>query len=200
MSRVDSSGAVAGVVSTAVAAEAFTRAVADAYLDYDKGYGGVVAPDFVGGMAAVTLVANTAYWVRFRPSRNMTVTAIRYIVSTAAGSNDNVDVGIYNGTTRAKIVSAGATASKLNATGPQSISISASLTAGTAYYAGISCGTIGSTAAVLSGNELLYWELPTLFGTSAPALIQGTQATSHPLPATAVVNSASAAPFLAVMG
>lgn len=198
--NVASQKATKAYTDTAIFVEAVARGTADGALDYDRGYGGVVAPDFVGGMAAVTLSANVAYWVRFRASRAMTVTAIRFIVSTAAGSNDNVDVGIYNGTTRAKIVSAGATAGKLNATGPQSVAISTSLTAGTAYYAGISCGAIGTSAAILAGNELLYWELPKLFGTAAPVLIQGTQNTAHPLPATAVVNSASAAPFLAIMG
>ena len=165
----------------------FVEQVARTYADTSNGFAGVCGPTglYVAKTAAAqNLTANKAYYVRIYAPRAMTITSVRWLVTTAAGSNDNVDVGIFNGTTGAKIVSSGATAGKLNSTGIQSVSLSTTLAAGTAYYLGLSCGSIGSTAAQVLMTDLAYWEAPKLFGTAMPLLIQGDQTTAHPLPST----------------
>lgn len=186
----------------AVANEAVARALADAALDADDGLPGYLAPSFRGcSTGTLTLVANRSYFARFCPTRAATVTAINFMVTTAASANDNVDVGIYNATTLARVASSGATASKLNATGPQSVALSASLTAGQPYFAAIACGTLGGTAAIVVSGTVTTANAARLFGnTPVDAYTSCHVDSQHPLPSTSgAVTVNASVPFLAVV-
>ena len=155
--------------------------------DKDDGQAGIIAPTQNGNETLnLTMVASTAWFSRFTVSRPMTITLISFGVSTAAGSDDACDVGIYtpSGADLTRVVSAGATIGKLNATGIKTVTIAATtLLPGQVYYAGFSCGTITTTAAVLGGATFGASNYNAMFGTSVPQLIFATKATSHPLPA-----------------
>lgn len=149
------------------------------------------------GAAVMTLVATRAHIVRFVPPRNIQVVSIAFGVSTAAGSDDSCDVGLYDAA-YAKIVTAGATAGKLNGIGVKTIPIVASLLANTVYYAAFSTGTIGTTAAVLAGLTTGGNNTQDLFGTTAGLREFSFQAV-HPLPVTFVPGgSIGVVPLLAV--
>lgn len=171
--------------------------------DRDQGLPGMFAP-LVGvyGVSAQALTASRAYFNRFVPSRNMTVTLIGFNVTTASGSDDACDAGIYtfSGSTLTRVASAGATTGKLNALGPKTLSVSASLTAGTVYYAGFSVGTFGGTAGQLmmasaAGNGGF-----DVFGTALGSTISCFKASSHPLgtPVSSLSTNASTTPLLAI--
>ena len=153
--------------------------------------------------AGVTEVANTVWYVRFRPGRVINATSIAFIVTTAAGANDNVDVGIYNGVSGARIANAGSTAGKLNAAGVQSVPLTAvtSLQPGQTYYVALGTGALGGTAAVLASitSALASVRGGELFGAAYPAAELSTNTNGIPLAATQVAYSAAAAaPLLAI--
>lgn len=158
--------------------------------DRDDGQSGILAPNDPGVSAgSLTAVTTNAYFSRFVPSRSMTIVNIAFAVTTAASVDDPCDVGIYtvSGANLTRVVSAGATSGKLNAGGRQSIAITATtLAAGTVYYAGISFGTIGGTAAVVGGANLGGSAQNTLLGTALPSIVGVAKAASHPLPASVV--------------
>ena len=111
--------------------------------------------------------------------------SISYNVLTAAGSNDNVDVGIYD-SALAKIVSSGSTAGKLNATGRQSVSVTTSnLSAGGIYYVAFACVAVGTTAAILNAAAFYSQTDAMMFGTAAPQL-EAFHMAAGPLPGTLV--------------
>lgn len=166
----------------------------------DYGLAGVIAPMAFGmGASNPNLVANRAYFARFVPSFTFSATKIAFGVQTAASTNDACDVGIYDSTVT-KIVTAGATTGKLNATGLQTVTIAATtLTAGTVYYAAVSCGTLGGTAAQLAMTSHGVANTGDFFGTTAGTQLCGFAATSHPLPVGPVaLSTASAVAYLAV--
>lgn len=164
------------------------------------GLNGVLAPHgtTLQGSGGIAVVANRAYYARFVAPRNMTVTKIAFVTTTASGSDDAVDVGIYkaNGD---KLVSSGATTGKLNATaGVQTVTVAETeLTAGTVYYAALSVGTIGSTAASIAMTTTTA-NLGDIFGTAIGTRMQGVQATAHPLGTTATIATGNQVPLLAV--
>lgn len=149
---------------------------------------GIVPTPTAAGTAALSMTANRAWFCRFVPSRDMTITKAAVHLSTAAGSDDAVDIGIYevSGTTLSRLVSSGATTSKLNST-PGVITVnlaSTTLRTNKIYYVGMSVGTIGSTAAAVIAHSGLAGGFGQLFGTDIPAVECGYAASSHPLPAT----------------
>lgn len=157
---------------------------------YNDGFPGVMAPtapDTLKG--SLTLTANQAQVARFVPQRNMTINTLSFAVTTAAGSDDAVDVGIYGPNSSAgvltRLVSKGATTGLLNSTGVKTVSITATkLVAGTVYYVALSCGTIGTTAATIASNGMNSTIVNALMGSGVPLMIVGSKATSHPLPST----------------
>lgn len=143
--------------------------------DRDFGFPGIIAP--AGGyysVAATALTAQRSYFMRFVPSRNMTIARATFVVTTVSGGNDTIDVGIYtgSGTTMTRVAASGATSGTLNAgTGVKSINLAASLTAETVYYAALAVGTItsGSPALAMASMPGSFGELMTPSGTiSAP--------------------------------
>lgn len=168
--------------------------------DRDQGETGILAPSCPGySRSNLTLVANQAQIGRFVPSRPMSIALISFAVSTAAGSDDACDVGIYNSALTTKIASAGATTGKLNGTGVKTIAVVASLQAGTVYYAALSCGAIGTTAAIIGGGAFTVANYGALFGAGAPNQDAMFLAASHPLPASlAGASGTSTAPLLGI--
>lgn len=160
--------------------------------DRDNGQVGMYAPSspcFLPG--ALTLVANQGRASRFVPSRNMTVTKIAFAVTTAAGSDDPVDVGIYSAA-GAKLVSTGATTGQLNTIGPKSLTVTATtLVARTAYYVALSCGAIGTTAAIVIGASAAGIQAAQLFGTTIGLVEVDAASSVHPLPSTWTVGAIS---------
>lgn len=145
---------------------------------------GIVAPTSAGWtFSTLTLVASTAYVTRFVPFRDIAAVSMMFNVSTAAGADDACDVGIYDATGN-RLVSAGATTGKLNATGNKTVTLAASLPAGAVYYAAFSSGTQGSTAGALRVANFSTATLTQIYGASFPQVDGGSYATSHPLPAT----------------
>ena len=176
-----------------------TRPIVNPAYDRDLGQAGMLAP--VNSISTVNPTANLAYLLRFVPSRNMTITKIAFAVITAAGSDDNVDVGIYNSDLSTKLVSTGDTAGLVNATtGTKTATVaSTSLVAGTIYYVAFAYGTVGSTVATLASAYLATTGVSTIFGSSPPQLLQGTKTASHPLPSSiATPTSVANSPLLAL--
>jgi hypothetical protein len=152
------------------------------------------APGWTGAVGAVS--ANNGRISRFVPTRNMRVKGIGFHVSTAAGANDNFDVGIYD-SALAKIVSSGATAGKLNSTGKKRIDITeTTLIAGQAYYIAGSVGTLGGTAAQIAQANFTQAFVAAFFGATAGLVEADAAATIHPLGATITPAGGSTAGFL----
>lgn len=158
-------------------------------LDGD-GFPGILVPTASGSTRGnVTMVANRAWLTRFVAPRNMTITKLTFAVTTAAGSDDEVDVGIYGphstANTLTRLGSKGATTGQLNTLGLKTITITGvKLVAGTVYYAAISNGAIGTTAATIGGVGLNNTTVNQLMGSTVPLQIVGAKDTSHPLPST----------------
>lgn len=148
-------------------------------VDRDNGQAGIITPGSRGwSMGTQALTANRGYLARFVPSRNMAVTKLAFVVTTNSGTDDPVDVGIYDDT-MTKIVSSGATTGKLNTNGLKTVDITTTnLVAGRVYYAAISANSTATLlcALYISGNGLRY------FGTTPPTLDADQFAASHPLP------------------
>lgn len=153
--------------------------------DRDNGQAGIVAPTAPGWFAnAAAVVAARGYLARVVPSRDIVVTKIGFVVTVAASVDDPVDVGIYDSTLTTLLVSSGATLGKLNAVGNSLVTVATTtLRAGTPYYAALSVGTVGGTAATIG---LAGWGSTLnsrLFGATAGLTEADAKATVHPLPA-----------------
>lgn len=160
------------------------------HIDRDNGQAGILAPSANRfGLAATALVANQAYLLRFVPSRAMAISKLAFRVTTASGTNDPVDVGIYDAA-GTRVVSSGATTSLLNSTGTKTATVATTvLTAGSVYYAALAANS-AATVSFASG-------IGDGFGTAAPAAEVLTKATSYPLPATlSALTAADAGPAL----
>lgn len=170
-------------------------------LDRDNGQAGVYAPMTFGnvGQTTLALTANRAFLGRFTVSRTMTVTKVAFILITAAGADDEVDVAIYS-SALARLGSAGATTGKLTgAAGVRTVDLSASLTlAPGTYYAGFSSGTQGGSAAAVLSNAYGNGNAPDIFGSTAGLRESAYANTSHPLPNPIAFTSAGNVPIMAV--
>lgn len=165
-----------------------------------NGVNGVLAPHgtSIAGTGGVLSVANRAYYARFVAPQNLSITKIAFVTTVAATNNDACDVGIYNAAGE-RIVSSGATSGKLNATaGVQEVTVSSTpITAGSVYYAALSVGAVGGTAATIAMTTAAA-NIGDIFGTATGTRLTAIQATAHPLPATATMASGNQVPLLAV--
>lgn len=144
---------------------------------------GFLVPELRGSLSGTALTASRAYFGRFVPTETITVTGIAFVTSTAAGADDEVDVGIYD-STLTRLVSAGATTGKLTGTGVQRVAITATtLTAGHVYYVAFSSGTQGGTAGQVVMSTLGFAGVGDLFGTVAGVTEYVYKSTAHALPA-----------------
>jgi hypothetical protein len=153
------------------------------------GQNGLIAPQNRVSTANTALVSNSAYGARFTAPRTLTINSISFRVATASGTNDNVDVGIYDDAGN-RLVSSGAVASKLNSTGTKNVPITATkLTVGKDYYAVISAP---STATLVFAATI-----GDAFGTTMGLSESWVKSTAHPLPATiSTVTNTDSAPLL----
>lgn len=161
----------------------------------------LVPPASVYSSAGVAVTASSSYGVRFLCPVNLTITKIAFVLTVAAGSNDNCDVGIFNAAGTTLLVSAGSTAGKLNAAAPsvQSVTVTATaLAAGTVYYAAFASGPIGTTAASMvmtaSGNAIA----GQIMGTAGGLMVLVKQAV-FPLASPLSFGGTSNAPMLALL-
>lgn len=169
--------------------------------DKDNAQAGLIAPTHrVSNNAATAIVASRAYVARFVPSRPMRIISIAFSVSTAAGSDDACDVGIFNAALTTLLTSAGATTGKLNGLGVSNVTFTpVNLAANTVYYAAFSCGTIATTAASLTMSTYTVNNMADLFGNTAGIREQSSQATAHPLTAPFTLGAALVSvPYLAL--
>lgn len=124
---------------------------AGVYGDEFNGQVGALAPSSRGWASISTALstANRLYVARFVPVRDILCARIGFIVSVAAGSNDNCLVGIYDSNGATLLASSLSTASKLNSTGLKAVDLQTPyrLLAGFTYYVGHKIETIGGTAA-----------------------------------------------------
>lgn len=139
-------------------------------------------------MATRALTALTAYEVRYVPKMPRLVTGIRYLVTTAASTDQPIDVGVYaaNGTTR--LASSGAVSGKLNALGWQTVTFTTplQLDPGVTYFINMSGGTPPSAGTVATVYGLANAGSSTAAhqanGTAPPGVEYTSAVTSHPLP------------------
>src|SRR5262249_25461754 len=156
------------------------------------------SPHMCGSLPNIALVAGRAGYARFRPSRNMNITSISFVCQTAAGSDDAVDVGIYNASGN-RIISSGPVTGKVNSIGARTVPLSVSLTGGTTYYAALAAVTpFGSTAASVIHISQGSSAVSVMFSASFGLVELGYMAAGWPLPATLTYAQVSAVPFLAV--
>lgn len=138
---------------------------------YDNGQPGMYAPQGPNVLAVGNgaFTAQKAYLLRVYPTRAYKITSLGFMVVTAAGSDDNVDVGIYDANLN-RIVSSGATAGKLNAA-PDNTTVTITeteLQPATVYYLAITTGAFGGTAPSFRGVTTTAYQFAQMFGTSAP--------------------------------
>lgn len=160
---------------------------------------GSMAP---AGLTNTNMTANRAWYLRFVPTYNFTATSISFCLGStvASSANDQADVGIFSwsGSTLTRIASAGATTGKLNSAGVQNIAFTAgvALTAGTSYYAALSCGTFTSTTPqFLVANYVNAGVLDMMCSTSGTLAVGTTESmlkgTAHPLGSSVTTFTAS---------
>lgn len=159
--------------------------------DKDNGQAGMYAtPGGADTVGTQALVANQAYFSRFVPSRDMTIDTMVFSVSSASGTNDPCDVGIYDSTLGTRIVSSGATSDKLNAgSGRKEVGISATtLAAGTVYYAAFAANSTATIVTSTMGTA----NAVGLFGTGAGTAEYLIKTSSYVLPTSIATPTANA--------
>lgn len=185
---------VAGTVTTPIAGGASLSK------SRRRAWAGILSPDFPHSPVQITVTASRGYYGRFVPSEDLVASKIAFIVSTAAGSNDNVDVGIYD-STGTRLTSAGSTAGLLTPSGRKTLSFTpVTLRAGKVYYAAIAAGPVGTTAAIIVGAGWNENSIPTIMGASLPDIACGV-VNAFPLGAgpVALLNTSPSVALLGVM-
>lgn len=151
----------------------------------------------------VAITANRVLLARFTVPRAMTIVSGGFAVTSAAGSNDNVMIGIYDSTCANLLASSTATASKLNGTGNKIVSLQASvtLTPGNVYYSAF-VGAVATSAASIAVTSLGDTRAGLLFaglegatasGPTAEVMLVSGASVTLPTPVGTTANSASAA-------
>lgn len=125
-----------------------------------------LAPLMIYGAAAIS--ARAWFW-RFVCPRTATISKVGFGVVTGATVDDPVDVGIYDSTLATLLSSSGSRSGLLNSAGQKVVPLAApvQLVEEQVYYAALSCGAIGGTAAV-TANCVPGGYLPQHFGQNAP--------------------------------
>jgi hypothetical protein len=171
------------------------------YRDADRSNGqkGMYAgPADIATVSTAALVSGRAYLVRLCPSRDMTIGSIAFAVATASGTNDPVDVGIYDAGL-VRLVSSGAVTGKLNSTGPKTVPVaSTALTAGAVYYVALSAASTATVGTLSMANS----NMVQLFGAGVPTVEMDRSSTDTIHPLTASITSSggtSVCPLLAII-
>jgi hypothetical protein len=134
---------------------------------FDTKQAGMYAcPADISSVATLALNSARAYYLRFVPHRQMTITLAAFAVTTASGTDDPCDVAIYDSTLANRLANVGATTGKLNTTGIKTMTFASALTLtpATVYFVAFGATSTATLAAVnLNSNNNAG-----LFGTSAP--------------------------------
>lgn len=153
------------------------------------GLPGIFGPTWRGwvGGTATALVSGTVYAYRIVPNRDYTITLAAINVSTASGTDDPIEIAIFDGTGTTKLATTGSTTGKLNAgTGLKTVSLSITLLAGTPYIVAFEATSTASLrfAAMNSANT------PEAFGSTVSTMLLLTK-TGQSIPITAPMSSYS---------
>jgi len=135
----------------------------------DDGLPGLLGPTIRGWAPGntLTLVSGTVYAYRIYPRRDYSIALAWFITSTASGTDDPLEIAVFNDTLGTKVATTGSTTGKLNSTGEKTATLSVSLTARTPY---IVTFLATSTATVRSTN-LNSSAVSSAFGTTAATLL-----------------------------
>lgn len=111
-----------------------------------------------------------SYHMRVVPSRRIRVTKMRFRVMVAAGTDDPVDVGIYDAA-GVKLVSSGFVAGQINSTGIKEVNFPSPVTleAGKVYYIAWAALLPTTTSAQILSHSPGTAECWTFYGTAVPA-------------------------------
>lgn len=179
----------------------FELAINPRHYDKDNGQSGMAPFPPVLVASAIALSATNGRSVRIVPSRDINAVSLGIAVTTAAGSNDAIDLGIFDATMANKLRSTGAVTGQLNSTGFKWIALTSAYTmlAGQAYYLAYSPGTVGSTAAQVGCVNVANNAIPSLFGSTAPSIEAAFHSVAgHPLPSSLTPTASTVVPFIAV--
>jgi hypothetical protein len=169
----------------------------------DSGQLGFYAPALAPfANQATVAMSNRAFFWRVVCPLSQTISKIGFSVVNAASVDDQCDVGIYNAACSQLLGSSGATSGKLTTTGAKTVPLltPVALVAGQVYYAALSFGVIGGTAAQLTSASMSSGLLSGLFGTTPPNAEVATQIPLFPLSAPASpTTGAQNNPILALM-
>lgn len=166
--------------------QGLSRTFARALYGRNNGQVGIVTPTGpVWAISTQALAANTARYGRFVPDEDILVGGISFVVTTIAGADDSVDVGIYNSSLSTVLKSSGATSGKLLSLGVKNITFAApvQLRGGTVYYSSLACGTLGAGAGTLAALSYSLANTGTIFGTAAGLAEAFAASTAYPLAA-----------------
>lgn len=153
------------------------------YSDRDNGRSSLQLPVMPGSSSAFAASAKTIY-LRVVPSRTMTIVNIAHVVGVAAGVDDTVEYGFMSAA-GVRIVTTGAVAGKLNATGVKVTPITATiLLPGTVYYLAMATTAPGGTAAQLCGRNMAFASCWDLTGATVPNVEAANENAVTAIPAT----------------
>lgn len=119
--------------------------------DRDNAWPGIIFPTSrLWTPTAAAITAQRVVYVRGAVSRPMKIHSLAFVVTTAAGANDSLDVGILDANLNA-LASSGNQTGALNSLGRHALALTADivLLPRTVYYAAFCPSTFGGTAASL---------------------------------------------------
>lgn len=171
------------------------NATAIALRGLDRQQAGMYVPGDVPWIqtASVALTASRMHVVRFIAASTMTISKISFLLTVAAGANDNCDVGVFSSDGVTLLGSAGSTAGKLNASPNtvQTCNMQSNFTVrqGKVYYGAFSSGTQGGTAASVAMTSMAAGSsLCAMFGSTVGIIEQSFQASVFPIAAPLTVG------------
>lgn len=138
----------------------------------EDGQSAIVAPTGVpGSCGIVSANQGSSYFLRVVPSRRLRVTKIRFRVMVAAGSDDPVDVGIYNSLGVA-MVRSGFVSGHINSLGAKEVNLpsAVNLEAGSVYYLAWAALSPTTTAAQVLSHAPGTAECWSFLGTAVPVI------------------------------
>jgi hypothetical protein len=156
--------------------------------DYDsRGQAGIFVPQALGGrFSTLTAVSGNAYTMRFKATLPFVLKKGVFRLTTKAGSNDTIEIGIFSAAYKLLATSGPLTGLLNGALGFIPVPLEYTLVPGLVYYAGLAFGTLGSTGAVITGMEYASGENAKFFGEGAGIIEYDSHATDAPLPETFV--------------
>lgn len=124
--------------------------------------------------ATRSLTAARTYLVRYAPPVARSLTLVAFSVTTAAGSNDPVEIALYTpGTTLNRVATTGSTTGKLNSLGLQTVTLTYAVDPTVVYYAALTSATVGGTTCQIGGAGAASADSLGLYGATQPTALFG---------------------------